>query len=191
MRGIGWVSLAAALAAGAPALAQLFPAYGADAAPQVIVTVFGGPADGCSPTDDCPTSLTFTGQPSYDGLGDAYVGVVNDASVPVTFLDFSGANLFSFTGHGLDTYGAPSNASDTTGYGGPDSYFAGPGGPFYQVQFVAELQPGQSTELSLAGLPTAVNNGVPEPGMWTLILLGFAGMGATIRRAKPFPPAED
>ena len=181
-------ALALALTAGG-AEAQFAP-YGLDTAPQVIVTISGGPADGCSPTDDCPTTLTVTSQPPYDGaIGghDVYVGVINNASVPVTFLDVFGPGLFDFLpNHGIDAYSLAFNGQDPTGYGGPNAYFIVPTPPapadIGLVRFIDAIQPGGSTYFSLSGVPVSVNNGVPEPAGWSLMLVGVALAGGALRR---------
>jgi hypothetical protein len=68
--------------------------------------------------------LTVTGQGPYDGVDDTLVGIVNDSAKPVTSVALSSdSDIFGFDGDGIDTYGAPGNSHDTTGYGGPDAYF--------------------------------------------------------------------
>ena len=187
-RAIGGLFVLALLAAGA-AHAQFAP-YGLDTGPGVIVTISGGPADGCSPSDDCPTSMTITGQPPYDGnIGghDVYVGVVNNATVPVTFLDARGTGLFDFIpNHGIDVYAMVSNGQDPTGYGGPNAYFIVPTPPapaeIGLVKFIDPIQPRGTAYFSLSDMPVSFNNGVPEPAAWSLMLAGVALAGGALRR---------
>jgi hypothetical protein len=171
-----------------PALAQSFPSIGADSGPQLIVTLTDEPPGSCSLTgDDCLATLSWTGQPSYDLAGDIYVGVVNDSPVQIDFIDLGGPGVFDFKpGQGIDSFGATSNGEDTTGYGGPDTYFilpVGPGAALFlgQARFIAPLDPGGVTWFSVAAPPTEIDNGVPEPAAWALTLAGLAVAGSALR----------
>jgi hypothetical protein len=70
-------------------------------------------------------------------------------------LAFTGTGIFGGTLGGVDLIPAPGN-------------------------FVFSTQGGQSTTFSA----TTTANAVPEPATWGLMLLGFAGMGLTLRRSR-------
>jgi hypothetical protein len=122
-------------------------------------------------------NITGTGAPvtpgpatgPYDGSDDTLVGVVNDfpkctpgltpqpaCGLVIYSLDLSSTtNICGFDFDGIDTYGAPSNSHDTTGYGGPNAYFT-PIPPATsinpnkcRVNFVTPLKPGDSAYFSL------------------------------------------
>ncbi len=96
----------------APANAQC-PAFGADTTCGIVITVTNTGA-----------TVTATGQGPFDGIEDTLVGVVNKSRIPVKSLVLhSTLNIFAFDGDGIDTFGAPGNAQDQTGYGGPNSFF--------------------------------------------------------------------
>ena len=93
--------------------AGVCPAVGKDTDCGIIITI----------TDKGATVMA-NGQGPYDGVEDTLVGVVNKTKVPVKALDLSSAQgIFAFDGDGLTTYGVAGNASDNTGYGGPNAYF--------------------------------------------------------------------
>jgi hypothetical protein len=129
----------------------------------------------------------------YDGSDDTLVGVVNNipsctpggSSLTVTCgiaiysLDLtSTSSICGFDGDGIDTYGAPSNGMDSTGYGGPNVYFT-PTPPATsinpnacRVNFIKPIQPGGGTgyfslenALTNATNPCTalLNNSVPKP----------------------------
>jgi hypothetical protein len=90
-------------------------AFGADTDCGTIITV-----------SNTGISITSTGQGPYDSIEDTLVGVVNNSMQPIRLLTLkSSATIFGFDGDGIDTYGAPGNAQDDTGYGGPNTYFSG------------------------------------------------------------------
>lgn len=90
------------------------PAIGADSDCGVIITV-----------TDSGATVSTTGQGPYDGTEDTLIGVVNNSSQPIHALGLlSGMTVFDFDGDGIDRYGAPGNAQDSTGYGGPNAYFS-------------------------------------------------------------------
>lgn len=138
------------------------PAYGNDSTCGVVITI-----------TDAGTTVTQTGQGPYDGIDDTLVGIVNNStkrSIPLVVLS-SSYDIFGFDGDGVDTYGAPGNALDSTGYGGPNTYFTNISSDYTTgtVNFVTPLAPGQSTYFSLENnLATAyscadlVNNAVQQ-----------------------------
>src|ERR1043166_9492315 len=102
-------------AAGPLASAPVCPAVGADTDCGTIITI-----------DDSGTTITSTGQGPYDSIEDTLIGVVNNSRVPISVISLKSlATIFSFDGDGIDTFGIPRNASDTTGYGGPNAFFTG------------------------------------------------------------------
>lgn len=89
------------------------PAVGADTGCGIVITV----------TDSGATAVA-TGQGPYDSVEDTLIGVINNSKVPISSIVLS-SNLpiFGFDADGIDTFGVAGNASDSTGYGGPNAFF--------------------------------------------------------------------
>ena len=168
---IAGAAMAALAAAGS---AHAFPAFGADSGPGLIITYTGGGGAGTS----------STGQGPYDGIEDTYIGVVNNSTSTIFSQNLSSTqDIGGFDGDGIDTYGAPGNILDTTGYGGPDSWFSNNLGTSLTVNFIGGLAPGATTYFSLEEPVNLTNLSVPEPGTWAMMLIGVAGLGAALRLA--------
>ncbi len=104
---------------------------------------------------------------TYDGDDDTLIGVINNTSAPISSLPLSSTTepIMAFDGDGIcenpnDTSGLPGlpasdcanvNTVDTTGYGGPNSYFTGISLDYTSgvVNFIKPLAPGASTYFSL------------------------------------------
>ena len=131
----------------------------------------------------------------YDGSDDALVGIINYSSSPVSsiFLNGNGVDIFGFDGDGIDTspYNAPGNVMDTSGYGGPDTYFTNISldSTMGTVNFVTPLAPdGGTTYFSLeeafdaTNPPTPGPSTTPEPGSLVLLGTGVLGFAGVVRR---------
>jgi len=169
-------------------------AFGADTTCGVVITVIQTGNSPCPP-QGC-ASLSFTGQGPYDGIDDTLVGVINSSNLPITSLVLtSGNNIFAFDGDGVDTYGAPGNAMDSTGYGGPNAYFTNISADATTgtVNFITPIPPGKTAYFSLEnalGAATAcsdaINNSVPKPnpgGSPTIFATFTPNFGYTLAQA--------
>ena len=98
-----------------------FPNYGANTnGPALIVELF---SDGSATIHTNPVNA----QP-YDSIEDTYIGVYNNSGQTLNSFNISSSTygdggIFNFDFDGITTYGAPGNASDRGGYGGPNIYF--------------------------------------------------------------------
>jgi len=165
----------AATALVAASAASAFPAYGLDSQPGIIITLANS-----------GVSTTLTGLGPYDGIDDTYIGVINNSSFTLTALNLSSSQCIGcFDGDGIDTYGAPGNFADSTGYGGPQTYFTNNTGFSLTANFLGGVAPGATTYFSLEEA-VVVNQsfGVPEPATWALMLIGVGGIGFAARRRR-------
>jgi hypothetical protein len=144
-------------AASAQAVMPMCTSVGVDTACGAIINV-------------APTGGTVkqTGMGPYDGSDDTLIGVANmipacsagagpppsPCGVSIYSLDLtSSTNIFAFEGDGISspTYGAPGNAMDTTGYGGPHAYFTNISTDKMKgrVNFMPPIPPGGTDYFSL------------------------------------------
>ena len=190
----------AALVGAASAATMMFGATGAMAAVLPAEAVGICPAIGAD--TDCGTvivitdggALTFTGlQGPYDGIEDTLVGILNQSSTALTSIGLSGGNIFGFDGDGLVVYGGTGNASDPTGYGGPNTTFTVTDNNNGFVNFLAALQTGESAYFSLeeditSVIVTTVNgdpvSDVPLPASALVLLTALSGFGALRLRRR-------
>jgi hypothetical protein len=172
----------------AGAQAAVFPSYGADTnGPGLTLTLGGGNT----------VTITSSGQGPYDSSDDTYVGVINNSgsSVNSLFLKSKSQPIFGFDSDGINTYGAPGNGTDTTGYGGPNAYFTGISPDFMSgtVHFINPILNGGTDYFSLEEALDQASfsngggisvSGVPEPATWAMFLVGFGAIGYVLRRQR-------
>jgi hypothetical protein len=189
-----FVMLAAAMGMGVAmsAGAVSWTGYGADTlGPAYIITWDGSSA--------VVSAGPGNAQGPYDGSDDTYIGVVNNGSTTLNYLNLSstpdiyGNRIFWFDGDGIDAYGAPGNGSDNTGYGGPLGYFTGIAADANSgtVNFIGGIAPGDYTFFSLetdltsvpgGGTTGGLTVGVPDGGSTMLLLGSVLGALGMLRR---------
>jgi len=164
---------------------SICPAFGAATAGcDLIITVTNN-----GDTVTVGPSYTLAGG-TYDGSDDTLIGIVNNSSSKLSSISLSSStDIFGFDGDGIDTYGAPGNNSDNSGYGGPDSYFTNINSSYTSgtVDFVTALSAnGGSTYFSLeeALTPSQIvpPSATPEPSTLVLLGTGLAGLAGVARR---------
>jgi hypothetical protein len=150
-------------------------------------------ADGSITTALNPVYTTDPGP--YDGSDDTYIGVINNGSSAITSFHLASASqrIGAFDGDGIDHYGATSNPSDTSGYGGPNAFFTGISADKMSltVNFLTPIATGGGTSyfsleepVSLSAPPIVTTGGTPEASTWLMMLAGFAGMGFIAYRKR-------
>jgi hypothetical protein len=130
------------------------PAVGDDTSCGILIVI----------NDNGAQILTDPSQGPYDGVEDTLIGVLNNTtSTTITNIPVSGtSDVFGFDLDGVCANPNPTsglagadcsgNTQDTTGYGGPDSFFTNDSsGTSGTVNFINPLGPGQSTFFSLEG----------------------------------------
>lgn len=132
----------------------------------------------------------------YDGADDTFVGIFNNSGATVGSIHLTSTlDIFGFEGDGINAYGASGNAIDTSGYGGPFAYFTNVNAAktIGDVNFIGGIANGAFSYFSLeenldaaafTAPITTTPGGAPEPASWAMMMLGFAGLGAMLRRRR-------
>jgi hypothetical protein len=134
------------------------------------------------------------GQGPYDGTEDTYIGVENTSGHTFTQISLHANSLkiFGFDGDGIQTFGSAGNASDSTGYAGPDNFFSNisPSLTDGNLNFIGGLLDGHSTYFSLEEPLDAASfhvSAVPLPAALPLLCGAVVGLGALSRFRRKTP----
>ena len=140
-------------------------------APTATLSGFGGTFPLDVTVADTPLIADGPLPTPVPGFGFVVFGYNDEPSSPGVFVTTSG-----FTGPGLDTYNLLGNFGPI-----PVTFFMLP-----------DLDVTDGPEIDFTSITGATFSavGVPEPAAWTVMLAGFAGLGAALRaRRKPAPAA--
>lgn len=175
---------------------------------QTFRAYFDGPAWSAIPTinvaegDTFEWTIDFLDEQSFTVSGlevisqNMHIPKPGGTFVPTTmtggfdFLGAAGEVLYSTADFTLDTfYDSVGQVFQTPQLGALPSNFT-----FYGVRYSGVLEnygkPGYVTraydnpEFQIGAASVKVNAGVPEPGAWALMILGFASVGATLRSRR-------
>jgi hypothetical protein len=183
---------AVAMTTGGAAYAAVFPSFGSNTlGPEDIITFN---ADGSIVTALNPAyAAAMLPDPGpYDGSDDTYIGVINNTGAAITSFHLTSAtqDIAGFDGDGINHYGATGNATDTTGYGGPNAFFTNISADLMSVtvNFLTPIAAGGGSSYFSLEEPIDLNAppivGTPEASTWVMMLAGFAGMGFLAYRKR-------
>jgi hypothetical protein len=185
--------------------------FAASGGSDLAVIANGGPTI-CSPLcSDDGTAVLIFGTPPGTGINPASVGpLVITGSQPFTLSGFDYAELqptgSSVNATFLRVTGFLTGGGTLSRIVGLDGINDGPGGvaDFQTVAFDAPFAASDFTSVQIRGMANAdrvggfeldnvvlagERGGVPEPTSWALMIVGFGGVGAILRRRRAMLPA--
>lgn len=203
-------TIAMTIASGAFAQVTLTPTDGSPLTNQIYgIQATGTQVFGSSPNNDNIANVTFTGDTQisvgsgFAQINDADYSMQNPATQDwfkliinplADFTDFKFAVQLKESGT-ISVYylltGSPGDANAFASYSALAGAFAGGAGNVNQLLSGGTfngLMISSTTPIELFEIKQMTFNGVPgavpEPGTWALMLLGFAGVGAVLRRSR-------
>ena len=161
-----------------------------------VLTGVNDPNPGLVITFNANGSVVTTGTGTPYVTEDEYIEIINNTSKNIRSLGLvtpNGAStgIFAFDNDGIDNYGAGTNAHDTSGYGGADSYFTNISANNLTgtVDFIGNgiNSNGGKGYFSLEGVISVTQMIVPTPEPATIAVfgIGLAGL-ALMRRRQTF-----
>ena len=179
------------LAAAAAALAlAAAPGHAAVFTGTATATAVVGPDATCAPLPfrGIISHASSSGSSNLGAFTYSHNACTQGATGPVTgsfAMDFSGALLNgTFAGGSLARVGTPGLFDQAFTYTvtGGTGRFAGASGSFVNLGTV-DVRGGPPSRLNFNFDGAIFAAGVPEPGTWALLILGFGAVGAALRRA--------
>ena len=172
---------AALVLVGASASAASLPGFGNNLlGPQYVITF--------NPNGSIVTTNPH-GYGPFDGIEDTYIGVVNNSGHTLNTLNIANVSCgFCFDGDGIGVGQSGYAGATFDGTNWLANTFSITNSNNGKVNFTGGLASGQIAYFSLEESFTLnqIGNavGAPEPGVWAMMLLGFFGVGALLRRDR-------
>ena len=147
--------------------------------PQVVTNLFTiGTSEQSVELDDIlfthSVDVVFSFTNPFDAAGSPLTGTTSGF-----YSLFGSCSLLGFTG------GGNGGCGQVQWTGGPQTFSFGDGGTFsIALNDAIFATPGSA---SISGTFTLLTPAVPEPATWAMMLLGFAGVGFAMRRARARP----
>jgi hypothetical protein len=104
---------------------------------------------------------------------------------PPLVIDIHNASGITFAGVGTAAHPVTTNADDVvTGFGVGNRFQSNPDGYWFALDIYDPAATGDSKTFLVAAKDAVLQPGVPEPATWGLMIVGFGGVGAVLRRRR-------